>query len=138
MQVYTVHEPPSPPADHSARAEELVFVPDGFDWSAAILGPFWLATQRLWTELAAWGGAAVLIAGVFWLTGAGSGWTALALAALNVVIGYEAGDLERDRLTAAGWTDLGSATGKSAAEAERDFFDRWLPGAAEPSAARHA
>src|SRR5688500_11268203 len=42
MSVYTIHEPPDPPADRLDRADSHVFVKEGFTWTAALFTPFWL------------------------------------------------------------------------------------------------
>ena len=47
MLTFTVHEPPSPPPDRLERAESLVFVKDGFSWTAALFGPVWLLVHQL-------------------------------------------------------------------------------------------
>lgn len=141
MTAFTVHEPPQAagsPADAMERAERLMFVGDGFSWGAALLGPLWLAFNRHWQALAAWAGVAVVLAGVLHLVGAGPGWLGLALAGLGVVLGFEAADLERDWLAAAGWVEIGSTEGRDQADAERGFFDRWLAAGAPAASARSA
>ncbi len=127
MAAYTVHEPPSPAIDRLDRAESLVFVRDGFGWGPALLGPLWLALNRLWTPLAVWAAAAAGIGGLLHLVGAGPAWITLALLSLNVLIGFEGNELERHELEARGWTELGTVAGKGLAEAERSFFERWMP-----------
>lgn len=127
MAVYTVHEPPKPAFDRLDRAETLVFLRDGFAWSPALLGPIWLVMNRLWIALAAYAAAAAIIVLALKLFGAGPAWATLMLAALNILVGFEGNEWERQQLDAKGWTLLGSVTGKNLAEAERNFFERWLP-----------
>jgi hypothetical protein len=127
MLVFTVHEPPSPPAERGARAESLVFVKDGFTWAAAVFAPFWLLLNRLWWPLI---GYVVILASLN-LAQRGIGldqrWAGLVLTALHLLIGFEAGALRRAQLERRGWRMLGSVTGRNLGECERRFFDTWLP-----------
>src|SRR5262245_8186371 len=116
MLTFTVHEPPSPPADRIDRAESLVFIKDGFSWIAALFAPIWLIAYRLWWPLL---GYVVLMAGfglVKRMTGVDQQWVGLAGLALNLMIGFEADTLRRWALERRGWRMLGSVTGKTAAE----------------------
>lgn len=127
MQTFTVHEPPNPPADRVDRAESLAFVRDGFSWPAALFAPIWLLVHRLWWALAGF----VAIAGglelLKYATLLDQRWIALALFALNLLVGLEADTLRRWALDRRGWRVLGSVTGRSAAECERRFYELWLP-----------
>ena len=51
MAVYSVYEPPKPPADLALRAEKLAFVKEGFSWPALLVPALWLIYQRMWIEL---------------------------------------------------------------------------------------
>jgi hypothetical protein len=127
MLSFTVHEPPSPPADRSDRAESLAFVKDGFGWGAALFAPVWLAAHRLWWPLLGYVAANGLFElGRMALPSAGS-WIALAGVALHLLIGLEAGTLRRWGLARRGWRMLAVVSGKSPAECERRFFEAWLP-----------
>jgi hypothetical protein len=127
MRIYTVHEPPDPPADRIDRAASLVFVKDGFSWTAALLAPFWMLANRLWWPLLGY----VILSGIIELVrlvaGLDPGLAATAVIALHLLIGLEAGTLRRWRLERAGWRWLGSVSGRSALECERRFYDGWLP-----------
>ena len=61
MIVYTIYEPPHPPADRSDHAISLVFIKDGFSWLAAAMAPIWMLLHSLWLVLAIY---CVVIAGV--------------------------------------------------------------------------
>jgi hypothetical protein len=128
MQAYTVHEPPSPPADRIDRAERIVFVRDGFSLSAAIFAPLWLLAHRMWWPLLGYivvvGGLEVA-AGTWW--NAGGGWVGLLVTALHLIVGFEADTLRRWQLDRRGWQNLGVVTGRNGEECERRFFDIWLP-----------
>lgn len=127
MNIYTVHEPPDPPADRLDRADSHVFVKDGFTWAAALLTPFWLLANRMWIVLAAYvAGVAALQLGVAWI-GAGQQFKSLLMIAVHVLIGLEADTLKRWTLDRRGWRLIGSVVGRNWAECERRFFSAWLP-----------
>ncbi|MGE0627313.1 MAG: DUF2628 domain-containing protein [Hyphomicrobiaceae bacterium] len=128
MIVYTVHEPPDPPADKLDRAASLVFVRDRFSWGALLFGPLWLLASRFWLAFAAYLLAAVLIVVAVMAAGIGAGWIALLLCSLHLIIGFEAASIERWTLERKGWHMLGVVTGRSAEDCERRFFESWLPG----------
>ena len=127
MTVYTVHEPPDPPADRLDRAESHVFVKDGFTWAAAVLTPFWLLANRMWLVLAGYlVAAAVTQVGLRWI--AGEEIATLLMLALHVLIGLEADTLKRWTLDRNGWRMIGSVVGRGASDCERRFLEAWLPG----------
>lgn len=127
MIVYTVHEKPNGPADRIERAERLVFVRDGFTWSAAIFGPFWMLAKGLWLVALLYIAASVGLGyGLRWL-GVAPGWLTLGSLAVNILLGFEAGSLQRWTLRRRGWQMVGSVTGRTWEECERRFFDGWLP-----------
>ncbi len=139
VAVYSVHEPPNPPADRIDRAEAFVFIREGFSWSAALFPPIWLAANRAWLGLALYAGAVVLIiTGLFFLGVRGQGVT-LALLALNIFVGFEAASFQRWVLDRTGWTELGIVSGKTQDQCERNFFDTWLANepAIAPAATHH-
>jgi hypothetical protein len=125
---FTVHEPPQPAGDRLDRAESLLFVKDGFTWSAAFFAPIWLIVHRLWWPLLAYVAIVGLFEAIRFLGIIDPGWITLANIGLHVLIGCEGDTLRRWSLERSGWRMLGSVSGKTAAECERRFFDRWLPG----------
>ena len=127
MLTLTVHEPPNPPADRVDRAEALVFIKDGFAWSAALFGPLWLLAHRLWWPLLGYLVVSGALQAVQWTTAVDAGWLTYATIALNVLVGLEAGALRAWALERRGWQNLGTVTGKTPAECERRFFEAWLP-----------
>lgn len=134
VAAFTVHEPPNPPADRIDRAEALVFVPDGFSWGAALMGPFWLATQQQWVALAAYVAAAAILCWGLTDLGVSEAAVIVSLLAINIWLGFEAPEIKRATLAAEGWRDAGSVSGRDLGECERRFFDGWLAG--EPLIAR--
>lgn len=125
MQTFTVHEPPNPPVERLDRAERLVFVKDGFTWSAAVFAPIWMIVYKLWWSLLAYVG----VAAGFQLAGGtrlDPSWLALASTAFHMLIGFEAGNLRRWAMARRGWHDLGAVSGRNLAQCERRFFESWL------------
>ncbi len=127
MVTFTVHEPSTPAPDRMDRAESLVFVKEGFTWSAAVFTPIWMIVHRLWWPLAGYVVAIGVLEGIRLLDIVPSSWPSLLSLALHVLVGFEADTLRRWKLDRNGWTMLGSVSGKNAAECERRFFDQWLP-----------
>lgn len=127
MKTYTVHEPPNGGADRIDRASELKFVKDGFSWMTALFPPLGFAMSQLWIPLVVYlvvvgaAGAALKALGV------GEGGISIFVLALQILLGFEHSSLQRWMLDRAGWTTLGTVTGKSLAECERRFFEQWLP-----------
>jgi hypothetical protein len=127
MTVFTVHEPPHPPLDRIDRAEKMVFLKDGFVWSAFLFGPLWLLANRLWLAtlayLGASGGGYLLLEAM----GIADALFGPLVLALNVIVGFEAHWLNSIKLEAKGWSTLGSVSGKNLTDCERRFFAGWLP-----------
>jgi len=127
MQTFTVHEPPSVPADRVDRAESLVFIKEGFSWGAALFGPLWLLAYRLWWPFLAYGLAYGAIEAVRLARFIDQRWIGLGLFALNLLLAFEGDSLRRWALARRGWRLLGTANGRNRVECERRFFDAWLP-----------
>ena len=134
MVTYTVHEPPNPPADRLDRAQAVVFLKDGFNLGAALLGPVWLLARRLWIGLALYAVGLGVMLGFLKAMGAAPIWFSLVIAAVHVLIGFEGSELERSQKESDGWALLGSVEGRNEIECERRFFDVWLP--MQPAIAR--
>ena len=128
MITYTVHEPPEAPADRLDRAESLAFIKEGFSIWAAVFTPFWMLANKLWLALAFYLSALTLLQVGFWALGFGQRPIAYAMAALHLIIGYEADTLRRWTLDRQGWRMLGSVNGRNSEDCERRFFEQWLPG----------
>lgn len=129
MIAFTVHEPPDPPADRLDRAESLVFVRDGFSLSAMLFAPIWMMLNGLWLVLLGYIVVVALLTVPFVLVDGGEQWLTIALLALHLLIGFEAGSLRRWTLDRKGWRYVASVTGRTTADCERRFFEEWLPGA---------
>lgn len=127
MATYTVHEPLVPQQAVTKRADEIVFVREGFSWLALILGLPWLLIRGLWLEfliglaLSLALSAAMMQAG---LTPQAVSWVFLFF---NVLLAFEFHNLERWKLERTGYRLIGVTTGDGLIDAERRFFTRWLP-----------
>jgi hypothetical protein len=126
VTVYTVHEPPNAPADRLDRGERLVFVEDGFSWLAALFTPFWMIANRMWLALLLYLAAVFALVLVLLAFGMTFEWIQVAVLALHLAIGSEAGSLQRWALQRSGWRTLGAVTGRSLEECERRFLEGWL------------
>jgi hypothetical protein len=135
---YTIYEPRIPAADPIDRAEQLVFVKDGFHWWAAIFPAVWLIVKGLWLELlVCLVVVAALTSGLKGLGVNGSvGGTLLFIA--QVVFGFEAGMIQSAALERRGWRRVGYIEGRNLAESERRFFADWLPSQSYASAGSYA
>lgn len=127
MSLYTVHEPPHRAIDRIERAEAMLFLKDGFDWSAFAMAPVWLLMNRLWLGLALYVAAALAIAAGANALELDPGWISLGIVGLHAIIGYEAHALQVMSLEQRGWVHAGSVMGASEPECERRFFENWLP-----------
>ena len=130
MIVYTVHEPGIPAKSLEERADDAIFISEGFTWWGFLFAPAWLLLNSLWFELI----AALLLAAVadFGLTQLGLKDQAPAIAyfLLMLIAGFEGNGLRRWYLERKGYVYLASVAGRSLEECERRFFDAWLPSVA--------
>ncbi len=126
MVIYTVHEPPNASANRLESAEQLLFVKDGFSWLAALLPAVWMLWKRMWLELIVFMALAGLIVWMSTKLGApdlGNG----ILLAMQVLFGFEAGNLYSASLERRGWPLVGTVSGNSREDCERRFLEVWLP-----------
>ncbi len=139
VSAFTVHEPPEPGGTRLERAERLLFVKEGFSWRVALLGPFYLLARGDWLALAAYVVLALVAAGVLSLVGVGNEWFSLMFVLLNALMAFEASELKRWSIGRAGWHEIGTVSGRGQEEAERRFFEAWLPSVPDQAAgiARH-
>ena len=100
------------------RAEALVLVRDGFHWGAFVLSGLWLAWGRHWRALAVWvaavGGGGLLL----YATGFGADALCWLWLAAALVVGYEAADLEGERVLSRNGRAIGYVTGESRSDCE--------------------
>ncbi len=94
-------------------------------WGAALIPPVWLAAKGEWIALAAYVAAATLLGTILAALDAEAGWVALIFLAAHVVLGFEAGAIERWSLARGGWREIGLVSGRTREECERRFFEGW-------------
>jgi hypothetical protein len=134
---YTVHEARIPPRELERRAEDVVFVKEGFSWWALAAPLPWLLYQRLWLEALTLAIAMLAAFAVFWGSSeAGEMAGNVVLLALNVILGFSANDLRRWALERRGQNLVAVVVGASEDDCERRFFSAWLPYAREDQARR--
>jgi hypothetical protein len=121
MRTYTVHELSGAPAD----GKGIVFVREGFSWPAAVFTLLWLLAKRLWIAAAFW--FALSVALMF--AGIGLGVREELMSVIYFVLqgclAVVAHDIERWTLAQKGYVEIGVASGRDLADAERDFFRHW-------------
>ncbi len=127
MKTYTVHEHPEPPADRLDRAGRLVFIRDGFSWSAGLLTPFWAIAHRLWFVLLGYIATLIVMSIGFYALDLSQTVSTITILALQLAIAFEAASLRRWELRFRGWQFLGSVNGRTREDCERRFFALWLP-----------
>ncbi len=127
MAVYTIHEPLNPALAVMRRAEDIVFVREGFSWLAFLIGVPWLLIRGLWMEFLigiALNGAIASVLGGAGIAPDAIGWIFLFL---NLILGFEFHNLQRWKLERKGYALIGTVSGRDFAECERRFFEAWLP-----------
>lgn len=132
MTAYTVHEPPFPAGERMERAEQLVFIKDGFSWPAFLFGPFWLFAQKLWVAAAGYIVIVSLASLALTALGVPDVWITMLTLGLNLALGFEAPLLQTAKLEQQGWAMLGAVSGRGIAECERRFLEDWEPSRSEP------
>lgn len=136
MPTYTVHVP-SGVADDAVRADDTVFVREGFSWGAFLLGPLALLYRGLWLATLAWAVAAAVLLAVAVLSGLGFGPRLLVYLVLATLAGLEAADARRASLGRAGFIPAALVSARSRGDAERLYFAGAAP-MLEPVAHRPA
>jgi hypothetical protein len=126
MRIYTVQRRLAPPGAEA----DVVLVPEGFCWSAALLPPVWLVWHRQWLGLAAW------LAGGIVLGAAAAFADSLTEAAVSlgyaVLVGTSANDWRCWRLAAEGYRLEEVIAASSLEEAETRYFAALAPEPAAP------
>jgi hypothetical protein len=134
MAVYTVHEPPNAPASRIEKAEQLLFIKDGFSWVALFFTPLWFLFKGEWRGLLGYLVLAVLLAVIVDSEAHPAAAQTLMLA-LSVIVGFEANNILRWSRGRRGWREIATVSGSNRDECERRFFDAWLHGADAPATA---
>jgi Protein of unknown function (DUF2628) len=131
MIVCTVHEPGHPQQALDARADDVVFIKEGFTWWGFLFTSLWLLFNALWLEfIGVLFLAVALAAGLVEAGLRDQVWIVSLL--FMLLIGFEGNGLKRWRLERKGYVYLASVAGDSLEDCERRFFDAWLPSKAPP------
>ena len=117
MRLFTVHQPPD------GDPEDLVLVRDGFSFWAFLLTVLWALWNRLWWEAAALVVIWVVLSLIMNLLGADDFTQLMVSLGFQILVGFEARDLQRWALKRRGWEELGVVSGNSEEAAERRFLD---------------
>jgi hypothetical protein len=125
MAIYTIYVTPGSYSSLAA-AERARLISDRFAVPAMLLGPIWLACNRLWWPLVAYAVAGVAIAGAAYGLHLSAATTGLLFVLMGCFLGLEGRPLLEAALQRRGFqvVDLVSAANRE--EAERIFFSRWL------------
>ena len=126
MQTYTVYEPPQPPEERVKRAERMAFVRDGFSWMAVLFEPLWMLVDRMWLALFLYIFLMIALSAALFAADVSPQWLTVAIIAVHLAIGFEAGSLRRWKLERRRWRMMGAVVGPSQIECERRFFQAWL------------
>ena len=122
MIAFTVHEPSEPARDPLRRADEVVFVKEGFSWLALFVPYLWLIVQRMWIVLAAFVALTLALSGLMLALGASDEAAAWASFLLGLLLAIQANDLRRWTLERRGYRMAAAVSGRSRAECEMKFF----------------
>jgi hypothetical protein len=122
MPLWTVHSKFDDPALIRARADEIRFVREGFNWPAFLVPLIWLVMKGMWIVLliALAVEVAVLALGTS-LELSDIVLTILGLA-INFIMGFAGNDLYRWTLARSGLREIGLVGGGDIDEAELRFF----------------
>ncbi len=120
MATYSIYQPAIRSRDPVERADELVFLKDGFSWPALFFSMFWLAYHRMWLSLCLF---ATTIVVLFLVLSAFSNDIATIAAFLSILLfATEANTLRRFLLERSGYRLTAVINGKSLYDCERKYF----------------
>ena len=126
MPVYTVHEPPVRTPGALADPARFAFVRDGFYWWAFLLTPLWMLWRRLLLVFVLYVVVSIGIETAMRIYGASSGMISLVAVLISLLVGLEAGTLQRFTLQRRGWRNVGVVSGSDLEDAEHRFFAAWV------------
>jgi hypothetical protein len=123
MPAFAVLEPPGYRDDTAEHADRFVFLHERFSLAAFLLGPLWMAWQRLWLELSVYVLGTVAIVYGLYALGAGLPTVIFVLGLIQLLLGLEATTLVHGMRLRYGWRDRGVVIADDLDMAERRFFD---------------
>ncbi len=124
---YTIYEPTKVEKNPVARADELLFIKDGFAFWAMIAPPLWMIYHHLWRPLIGFVVALILVKTLIWLFALDAGAGVLLIIGLSIGFGFLANDIRRLFLEKKNYQMIGAIAGPSQIECERRFFHSWPP-----------
>lgn len=125
MAIYTIHEPPQKRRESRRGLERFRFVRDGFYFWAFLLAPFWMLWRRLFLVFIGYLLLSVVLNVAMHFAQAPDAAKFATQMLLSLLVGLEAGSLQRWTLCRRGWRDLGIVSADNVEAAERRFFDSW-------------
>ena len=126
MVTYTVHEREDETGEISERADEIVFVKEGFAWLALLMPILWLLYHRMWLALIGFIALIIALQATFsaiHIADDVSGWAILAVSAIFALL---ANDVRRWTLDMRGFRLVEPVSGRDLEECEQRFFTDWL------------
>lgn len=127
MVTFTVHEAMPPASSVRERAMNIAFVKEGVSWPGFVFGLSWLLVHSLWLEFLVIFGVAVAAGSVIMALGGSMESVSWGFTALNLIVGFEAFNLQRWKLERRGRQMVGLVSGRDREECERRFFESWPP-----------
>lgn len=121
MASFTVHTP-ALAAGEQPSPEKVVFLRDGFSWSALFFGPLWLAWNRAWLAAAACFVLTLIIGVASAKLGLSAEALSLISAAISVALGFEGARLLAWTLARRGYRETAVVCGDNLDEAEEVYF----------------
>ncbi len=122
-----MHSPPEDDRSFQERANDYVFIKEGFSLWAALFGPFWLVMQNMWVEVAAYFGGLILLSIILEALGFTPEAISFAFLFANAVFGLFARDLRRYHYDRRGYHLTDVVIGKTLEECETRFFRNLAP-----------
>ena len=132
MKIYTVHEMGDGlgQADKHGgtmeRADELLFIRDGFAILAVISPVVWFIWHKLWIPLVVYIVVLLVLMGAGQLAGFGETQMGILSTLVNLAVGLEANNIRRWIVERRGMRTIGVVSGENLEECEYRFFSSWL------------
>jgi hypothetical protein len=134
MRTYTVHHTSPDPATIVTQADRVIFVAEGFSFTALVFQIFWLIWHRLWIASAVYLAVFTSLVVLAQLTGIAFISAAIVPAGM-VLFAFEALDIRRYFLALGGRPAIGLVAGRRFIDAEYAYFENLSRQAAQT--ARH-
>jgi hypothetical protein len=116
MSIYTVHRRPED------KSDDVVLVGEGFSWAAFAFTALWALAKRMWLVALILVSLLALIAAIAAALHLGEGMAAVLQIAVSTIFAFEAHNIRRWTLTRAGYEEIATVSGNTAAEAELAYF----------------